>query len=110
MVESEPAKLAPGKIPDPSDPGFDHALQNLSVTILATCSRARNAAKRLLDARDPAMPSPKTREQVLDLIDYMVKTPGKWGITIMPWERQALRVWGRFMRALWAREKGKEPA
>lgn len=47
---------------------------------------------------------------MLDLIDRMAKTPGKFGVMLMPWEKQALRVWSRFQRHLWANEAEPEPA
>lgn len=58
-----------------------------------------------MDARDPTRPPPRNREQILELITEMAKTPGKYGVKLMPWEQKALRVWGRFMKALWAKEQ-----
>lgn len=60
--------------------------------------RARAAAARLLAARDPFAPAPRTAEQMMALVDHMAKTPKRYGVTLMPYERKAIKLWHLFMR------------
>lgn len=64
-------------------------------------ARAENAARRLLNARPPGAVPPSDRLQMIDLIEHMAKTPGKYGVKLMPYEQKAIKMWNRFLRLAW---------
>lgn len=109
-MEDQPGKLDPSASAAPVLPLARAADLAAVTTIERTLTIARNAAQRLLDARNPLEQTPENKLAMLDLIDRMAKTPGKFGVMLMPWEKQALRVWSRFQRHLWANEAEPEPA
>lgn len=73
-------------------------------------SRAAKAAARLVQYRDPEKPAPRTEEELMDLVDYLVSHRPRDPVSgrpcpLMFYERRAIEVWHRFRRATLAAEK-----
>lgn len=60
--------------------------------------RAMHVAKRLLAARPPLTPPPKTVEGMLDLIDTLAKTPRRYGVFVTEADLKYLRQWHAYRR------------
>lgn len=76
----------------------------LAAKIILVRDRARAAAKRLFEHRDPTLPRPTTELELLDLIKHMAQHPGKYGVKLMPYEVRALRAWDRIARKIMERK------
>jgi pyoverdine/dityrosine biosynthesis protein Dit1 len=63
---------------------------------------AMSAAKRLLDARQAMgmLVQPQSTEDLMRMIEHMAKTPRKYGVILMPYEKRAIPKW-HTMRRLW---------
>lgn len=64
-----------------------------------TAERARAAAHRLLAARDPMLPKPKTEGELMDLVDYMAKASRRHGVFLTGTDKKALKTWHTYLRA-----------
>lgn len=59
--------------------------------------RATNAVRRLLKARPKTLPRPKTPQDLVDLVDYMAKSPRLFGVCLTKPEIRAIEMY----HALW---------
>lgn len=60
--------------------------------------QAVHAAARLLAARDPAMPRPKSPEEMIDLVEHLVRTRRRLGVTLSSRDMKCLREWNNYVR------------
>lgn len=64
--------------------------KRLKARIALMKKRAAVAAARLLQARDPELPSPKTERELIALVSYMAQTPRKFGVYLTRRDKEAL--------------------
>ena len=89
----EPTKSPPSTEPSDTFSGLQAQVEHVRRT-------AMSAATRLLDARKAkgATAVPADTEELMCMIESMAKTPKKWGVMLMPYEKRAIAKWHTFRR------------
>jgi hypothetical protein len=60
---------------------------------------ARRVAMRLIKARPEFSAKPQTDEELMSMIESMLKTPRRWGVHVLPYEARCVRQYHALMRA-----------